>query len=470
MFVRADVEPAKDPWWSLYGGAEGHAGVGFPGLSYDAPLGSVEKLLASAPGGSPAASITNWARAYSGDSTDRLSTVVPIAGGGWLVGGTTLSFSSTPADAWLVATDAIGEPMWQRAYDDLDSVRALAATADGDYLVATGTTDPGVGGLLKVDANGAVSWSKSVTDAGSAGVKINDVVATPDGGALLGGTLGEYSAADYWVAKLDAQGKPVWSFSYGGGGEDDLHALVDTGDGGVLAVGTSESFTPLPLTWAVRLDADGKVLWQKSYDSGGDLYGEHAIVAPSGGFLVSGENVLDAMALRLDDSGNVSWATNIASSTQDASIDGAASLPGGGFAIAGSESSNAWIVALDSGGSVTWSHRYGGAGDEGIGGMQELHGIGEPLLSEPDGTLIAAGASSSFGSGDDGWLLETTPNGNVTFSGSSGAQETNPSGSYPPLALTTATTAVAAAVAPLTVSELTVRTSSTEASTISQAP
>ncbi len=469
VYARAQVQPSSDPWWSLYGGAEAHAHIGMLGLSYDAPLGKTEKLLSSASGGSPAAQVTSWARAYSGGSYDKLNTLTPIPGGGVLAGGTTLSFSSTPADAWLVATDPIGEVMWQRAYNDLDAVRAVAPSSGGNFLVATGTTNPDVAGLLKVDDNGAVLWSKAITDSGALGVKLNDIVPLADGGALLGGSVGSLASADYWVARIDAQAKPVWSYAYGGSAEDDLKALVDTKDGGCLAVGTGKSFGAGSLMWAVRIGADGKVLWQKSYGTGGD-YAERAIAAPSGGFLIAGEHVLDGLAVRVDDSGNVTWATDIPTSAQDVELGGVAPLSGGGFALAGATNTNAWIVGLDSTGSVTWSHEYGGAGSDRIGGMLEFSGIGDPLVALPDGSLIAAGSSSSFSSDYDAWLMHVTPNGNVAFAAGSGASQTDPSGSFSPGSVPATTTTVSSTATPLDVTALTVKALSTDAKTISQSP
>ena len=473
VYARAEVQPTEDPWWSLYGGAEGHAGVGLLGLDYDHALGNFESRLASAPGGSSASDVTSWSRVYTGDSSDELMTVAPLGNDGWLAGGTTLSFTPTPNDAWLVATDSIGNLMWQRAYEDLDAARVVRPTSDGDFLVAMGGS--GVADLMKVDDNGSVLWAKEISDPDEPDLQLNDIVVQSDGSALLGGTAGSFATADFWLAKIDGQANLLWSFRYGGGGEDDLTSLADTGDGGCLAVGTSESFTPLPLTWALRLDADGKILWQKTYGeslgSGGDIYGRQAVHPSSGGFFIGGESVLDALAIRLDDDGGLSWATDIPNGSQDAEVNGVASLPDGGFAMAGSGDSNAWAIRLDSSGSVSWSHEFGGSDDERVGGQLGYHGVGAPLLARSDGSLVAAGTSASFGdSGFDGWLFQLTPNGNVVFASGSGASETDPSGSYAPADLVLTSTSEAAKATVPSLSDLSVTIVSTDAETISQAP
>jgi hypothetical protein len=174
--------------------------------------------------------------------------------------------------------------------------------------------------------------------------------------------------------------------------------------------------------------------------------------------------------LRLDDSGAVSWATDVSSGTQDAEINGVATLPNGSFAVAGAQDSSVWMVGLDSKGSVTWSHEDGGSGDERVGGMLEYHGLGRPLLSRSDGSLVAAGTSSSFGNDYDGWLLQTTPNGNVGFAATSVAQQTDPSGGYPPAPIVTADTQVVRAPATLALADVEVAALSTDASTLTQAP
>ncbi len=470
-YARADVEPLKNPWWSLYGGAEASASVHLLGLlNYDAPLGHTEKLLASAPGGSSAAQITSWARAYSGDSSDDLDTLTPMPGGGILAGGTTLSFTSSPADAWLIATDSIGELMWQRAFDDLQDVRVIRPVAGGGFFVATNIAiDPGSNVLMKVDENGAVLSAKELSHSSGDDLRIDDIVPLPDGGALLGGAFGYLASQDFWVAHVDAQANPVWSYAYGGSAYDALHSLADTGDGGCLAVGSTESFPASGSLWALRIGADGKVLWQKSYGTGGES-AESALAAPSGGFFLGGESVLDGLAVRLDDSGNVTWATDIPVSAQDAEINGVAPLSGGGFAMAGATNGNAWIQAFASDGSPTWSHEYGGAGSEEIGGTLEFRGVGDPFVALPDGSLLAVGMSTSFTSGDDGWLMHITQNGNVAFASGSGVSQSNPSGSFSAANLPVTTTTVTPVATTLDVTPVTVTVLSSDAKTISQAP
>ena len=81
------------------------------------------------------------------------------------------------------------------------------------------------------------------------------MVASNDGGFLLGGTStsdksgdksennkgipDEYNgrASDYWAVKIDANGKKLWDKTLGGSSTDKLAALVATTDGGYLLGG-----------------------------------------------------------------------------------------------------------------------------------------------------------------------------------------------------------------------------------------
>lgn len=79
------------------------------------------------------------------------------------------------------------------------------------------------------------------------------IAPTDDGGFLIGG-YSESDAdfdksedtrnpafSDYWIVRLDAQGVKLWDKTYGGNGEDVLKSIVATADGGFLLGGSSWS-------------------------------------------------------------------------------------------------------------------------------------------------------------------------------------------------------------------------------------
>src|SRR3712207_1483811 len=85
-------------------------------------------------------------------------------------------------------------------------------------------------------------WDKTI--GGQAEENLTAMVATPEGGYILGGTSlsgtggdksqGSRGKEDYWVVKTDAAGKKIWDKRFGGNEDDNLAAIVATPDGGYI--------------------------------------------------------------------------------------------------------------------------------------------------------------------------------------------------------------------------------------------
>ena len=109
---------------------------------------------------------------------------------------------------------------------------------------------------------------------------------------------GGYDASDFWVVRLDAHGSMLWDKSFGGSEDDCLHSLKQTSDGGFILGGHSRSS---PGTgnktsaryggddfWVVRLDADGNIVWDKSFGGSGFEYLYSLQQTADGGFVLGG--------------------------------------------------------------------------------------------------------------------------------------------------------------------------------------
>jgi hypothetical protein len=56
-------------------------------------------------------------------------------------------------------------------------------------------------------------------------------------------TAGNYGSDDFWVVKINANGDEVWDKSFGGSSADTIFSIVATSDGGFLLGGFS--FSPV---------------------------------------------------------------------------------------------------------------------------------------------------------------------------------------------------------------------------------
>ncbi|HEU4778260.1 MAG TPA: hypothetical protein VFS58_00110, partial [Steroidobacteraceae bacterium] len=207
----------------------------------------------------------------------------------------------------------------------------------------------------------ASTWSKSLGGANDDWA--NAVIATRDGGYLLAGVLNHQQVTgasavgtvegDFWVAKLDSLGDPVWQQVVGEQRSVSGDALVSyrrvrAGSSGYWMVGTrtivGASGVPTNPDAQVdlqvaRLDDSGTVLWTQAYDSG---------LFDSNSFFVSGASARDHGwdIAPMADGGALAVAWSSAILRADATNGVPAASP--------------WVVRLSSTGEIRWQRRLSG--------------------------------------------------------------------------------------------------------------
>jgi hypothetical protein len=199
------------------------------------------------------------------------NSVRPTRDGGYIVATVTTAFGAGNQDIWILKLNADGTVAWQKTYggagnDDQNSIRE---TSDGGYIVAGNTlsfsNNNGAGWILKLNADGTVAWQKTYGVQGGCWMDIVQQT-TKDGGYIVAGGTNSAGAGgwDAWILKLAADGKVVWQKTYGKAGNDEISSIQQTAEGGFIANGymTDKSGT---FTWVMKLDPMGKIIWQKTY-------------------------------------------------------------------------------------------------------------------------------------------------------------------------------------------------------------
>jgi hypothetical protein len=204
-----------------------------------------------------------------------VSALVPLASGGFAIAArramSTLgldytqfsTFSSDQHVRWqnqLPATGR-GEPA------------ALAALPDGG-LVAAGRYSAAERGdpqmwVVRLSGSGEVLWENLLgrADEVQYGAAI---VALADGGFAVAGAAQRDDHRGLRVARLAGDGKVIWEHSYGGEGRDEATGLASTTDGGFVLVGSTMSKGPGKTNvWILRLDRDGRIVWDRVFGTAG---------------------------------------------------------------------------------------------------------------------------------------------------------------------------------------------------------
>ncbi len=205
------------------------------------------------------------------------------------------------------------------------------------------------------------------------------VIETADKGfVIVGSTVRlneEYSDAS--LIKLDAYGQIEWNQWYGEEEwSESLYEVIPSEDGGYLAVG-SHSYSEQrgePNIYAIKTDASGNLIWQKSYGISEYKPDAPADIIPSGdgGYLIAGysqsQQNKEAYLIKIDADGNIIWEKTYGGSGGN-EIKKIRQTTDGGYVFVGSTSSfytgsegdfDFYLVKTDAEGNLIWEKHYGG--------------------------------------------------------------------------------------------------------------
>ncbi|UUW10968.1 T9SS type A sorting domain-containing protein [Flavobacterium plurextorum] len=342
----------------------------------------------------------DWQKSIGGNGFDMLQSIKGTRDGGFILGGTSSSGNSFEkkedckglTDFWVIKLDASGNEQWQRTIggDGQDELSCAFQTKDGGYILggsssssSSSITNVKAEGkmaesstidlyskseksrgnmdywVVKLDKQGVIEWQK--TYGGRYADLLRSMEQTTDNGYILAGysnsplsgdkTDGNKGVGDYWIVKIDDIGAIQWQKTYGADGDDQPYVIHQTTEGGYIVGGNSNSKNALTSLggivangtdfWVLKLDAEGGVIWSKTYDFGKVdiltslvenkdhtyLIGGYAKaesrqstvgqVAKMAGVGKDKEGINDYIALKIDENGEEFWNKTVGSSGED---------------------------------------------------------------------------------------------------------------------------------------------------------
>lgn len=358
----------------------------------------------------------DWTQTYGGFFNEYAHAVIQTSDGGFVIAGRTVSFGAGYADFWLVKTNALGVPQWNKTYGgpSNDVVLAGIQTSDGGFALVGYTQSYGAGErdfwLVKTDTQGNLQWSR--TYGGPKDEMAYSIVQTANGGFALAGSTKSYGTGgnDFWLVKTDANGGPQWTWTYGFSGNDSLNSMIQTTDGGFALTGYTDSVGAGKTdVWLMKTEADGRGVWSQFY--GGpevDTVWEVIQTADKGFMLAGGtesfgQGQSDGWLVKTNAKGISQWTLTYGGSATEyfttliQTTDGGFALTGISYASA-ANSGDFWLVKIKDSGAVEWTQTYGGAENE----------FPYSIIQTSDGGFAIGGSTHSFGAGSaDIWLVKT---------------------------------------------------------------
>ena len=414
-----------------------------------------------------------WAKGIGGIYGDYIRSVAECRDGSYIVGG---NFESTTinlengisltnkgkghSDGMVIKYSSNGEVEWAEGIGGTDSdyINSVAECSDGGYIIGgdfcSSSIDLGNGISLtnhKEDSYDGMVIKLEETELPNPTIvqgkeiggdeidQITSVVPTSDGGYIVGGyfnsssidlgdgvVLSNKGSNDGMIIKYSNTGIIEWSREIGGENDDFIESVIETVDGGYIAVGKFKSYS-IDLGNGVNLynkgyddgivikyNFKGEAEWaqsiygsyitsvSKTNDGGCILVGAYSSSIDLGnGVNLTNKRYRDVMTIKYSASGEVEWAQGIGGVDEDIPKSVLATSDGGylvggyfksnsidlgsGVSLTNNGSENGILIKYNNNGEVEWAHVIGGEDKDRINSITELE----------DGSYIAVGEFKS---------------------------------------------------------------------------
>lgn len=302
--------------------------------------------------------------------------------------------------------------LWEKSFGGLNADYLMDAISTPDYgFILAGSSLSGNTGnktsintgdldywVWKMKENGDLEWQQSF--GGSGADFLQSISLTVDGGFILAGTSNsnkEHDKADdsrglddFWIIKLDAKGRVEWQKTIGGSSQEKLQSIKQTNDGDYIIGGSSssdnsgekktDSFGNLDY-WLVKIDKKGEIIWQKTF--GGRYFDElrSVFATKDGGYFVGGYSNSPISGNKTEDNLGIG---------------------------------DYWVLKLDAMGNILWQRTIGGNADDQLSVVHQSY----------DGNFIVGGNSNSNSTdakqknnaqGTDFWILKLGSTGDTIW-------------------------------------------------------
>ena len=180
---------------------------------------------------------TRYAIAKYKISRGQIKKVIGVEDDCFVVLGRVKAKGAKRASPWLFKVDRSGTLLWEKLFqNDYRYPSDLSLSKDGTYLVLFNDSRHRQIGCQKYNKEGALLWSKNYTNHKKS--LLWNMAQTADGGHILTGSTPQKKYVKImWLLKIDTEGKLLWQKKRHSTIGDFPSAIISTLDGGVLIGG-----------------------------------------------------------------------------------------------------------------------------------------------------------------------------------------------------------------------------------------
>ncbi|MEO5569604.1 MAG: T9SS type A sorting domain-containing protein [Bacteroidia bacterium] len=238
---------------------------------------------------------------------------------------------------------------------------------------------------------------------------------TTDGGYIIAGSIDSSGFdTDVYLVRTDANGDLIWTKTFGGTDTDIGNSVQQTTDGGFIIGGTTYSFgAGYADFYLIKTNVNGSLIWSRTFGGGDDEYGNFVQQTSDGGFIMTGltqsfgVNNFSTYLIKTDVNGDSLWTRTFSGTGVQAGFC-VRQTTDGGYIVTG-ESQNpvliyydVYLAKTDGNGDLLWTKIFGG----------NTNDAGYSVQQTTDGGYIIAGYTSNFGAGIyNVYLIRTDANG-----------------------------------------------------------
>jgi hypothetical protein len=315
-----------------------------------------------------------WTQIYGGTGHDTPAGILQMNDGGFLIGGSTISFGLTLYKYYLVRTDEEGDTVWTRLYgrdNRSQSMTSLQPSADGGCILAGGSDAPFLDTevyLVRLNSDFDTVWTllwgeDSYEEVARCAIESYD--------------QGVIAVGDYW----NATGGTILALETNAGGEVKWHCeydwpLADYGycickaqenDGYVICGSRQSDITFTRDALLIRVNSDGDTLWTRTYGGDQDDEAYHVMTTSDGGYLLTGYSSStpttdkSVFVVKTNAAGDTSWTQKIGENNLNVGFS-AIETEDGGYTVVGTSyalgTADMLVAKLDSYGDIVWMGYY----------------------------------------------------------------------------------------------------------------